>query len=235
MPNTPNLDRFTFDRDYRVGFAETADPRVVAILQRDEYPDTPDGDCYAPTYWASPHDRPQFVTGYDDDGTALSILGRFTEADSRFSDAHGWGMARVMERWLAIFHGTAIRIIETSQYRNDTPLVMLDTPEWRKHVGIEGGPSKDNLTPQRDEFRQWLDGEVYAVGYAVSEARTTTETPIDLDDPAQGWETTIDCWGFIGGEYAAEQALSFGYGTPTMHPLLDGTDPADTTKQLAHA
>ena len=72
MNITTNDDWTWVGGSYEIGFATTDDPRVVAVIQRDDErsaDETIDGDVYAPAFW------------YDRD------RGGFTRAGSTFMDA----------------------------------------------------------------------------------------------------------------------------------------------------
>jgi hypothetical protein len=213
MPR-PHFSRFTFDTNYKVGYAETDDPRVVAILERDDYAYPPDYDSQAPALlgneWGS---RAHFTAiGHTSDVTDAWLKAFRESYDDDYAD-----------RFVSIFYGATAHHLRSSSDRY-TWAVTFDTPDWRTAMGIDTETTldRDNLS---GEVSAYLDGDVYGIGYAVSTTRTTTETAIDLDDPAQGWETTMECYGFYGDDYAAESSLAFEHGGPTLSPFLDGTNP----------
>lgn len=205
------IGKWEWDRDYNRAYAPTDDPRVIAVIERDERADAPGGDM-APAYWASaiPGEYIQHAA-YSRGTNDRYFIERFREADARLRGSE------IIDRWARIFHDTAVQIIPTSRYRNDTPLIVLDTPEYRDLVGITGGPDKRHLDGEIEELRAWIAGDVFGVGYGVLESRVTDETPIDIDE----FDVTIECWGFYGEDYATETAERFDYGTPTLAPLLD--------------
>lgn len=232
MPQ-PNFDKFTFDSNYTLGYAETDDPRILAIIERDEHFDLPDGDCFAPAMTGSEwryggrFTEPVSTVWQDDDAV---------DAVRRAWDHWGYDFGTYFgdpdstaARWLRIFHGITVHLVTSSsdQYAH---VWVIDSPAFRTAMGIDPAmPTDEAVKGDVETWQAALDGDVYGIGYAVSHSRTTTETPVDLDDPAQGWEVNFDCWGFFGDEYAATSALSFDYGNPDLHPMLDGTDPATTT------
>lgn len=210
-----------WDSEYRCKFAPTSDPRVVAVIERDSEPSAPDGDVYAPAYRATPTyawspTRPTLAAGYDAPD-ALDILAAFQRADGRLGENRGW-TPETVDRYLRIFHGAAVRVIPTRRYRNDEPIVVLDTPAWREHVGIEGGPDKSHLDGDISELTNWLDGDVFGIGYGVYVERVIdTGGSLDIED----YEITIECWGFYGEDYAIESAAAFEYGAPDLPTMLD--------------
>lgn len=211
----PTLD-WNWDNDYNLAYAETDDPRVLAVIQRDEYPSAPDYDAQAPTLMA-----------YDYGSRA-----NFTQIGGKSDAPDGWLRARqqwqdddLADRFVRIFYGVrAVHHLSSSIDRYSWGLVF-DADDWRTDMGIEPTTEldRDNLCSEVDAY---FDGAVYAVGYAVSHTRTTTEIPVDLDDPDQGWDTTLECWGFYGEDYAKESAEAFDHGGPDLDLMLDHTDPA---------
>lgn len=201
-----------WDADYRCKYAPTSDPRVVAVIERDEHAESPDGDL-APAYWASRHPGdPISHAAYMADPDAVAFIERFREADARLRDS------ATIDRWARVFHDTAIRVIPTQRYRNDDPLIVLDTPAFRALVGIEGGPDRAHLDGEIEELTAWLEGNVFGVGYGVHAGRVIdTGGSLDIED----YEITIECWGFYGETYAIETAERFDYGAPDLPTMLD--------------
>lgn len=216
--STPTFNQFEFDSDYRIGYAETDDPRVLAIIERDDadlsLADLFDGDAINPIYTRE-YGRSDlvFAGGYDDDTVAKAWTRAYQHLG--YDD-------NAADRFVRIFHGATVAHT-SGGYRPDFEVIVFDTPDYREHIGdTPDNVSQDAADDTADEVRRALDGGVYGIGYAVSATRTTTETPIDLDDPDQAWELTIECWGLIGDEYAASEAIAFAYGDPRdeLTPLL---------------
>ncbi len=65
-----------------------------------------------------------------------------------------------------------------------------------------------------------LFGYVYGVGYAINMDRLSHEDEIEYFE----FEEEIQCWGFVGTEYAKESASSFEHGAPTLPEMLDITE-----------
>lgn len=129
---------WTFDSDYKRGFARTSDPRVLAVVEReDEYGGGHiDGDAYAPAfYWDRNHGGIESTAGstfMDDESKA--IMDRLVEARGRFYDnRQKWA---VVERYLRVFHGTTMAQVSSTIDR-DAQVVILNTPTWREHVGMD--------------------------------------------------------------------------------------------------
>lgn len=209
---------WTWDGDYERAFHKTDDPRVLAVIERDREPSAPDGDAFAPAayveYGYSWSFRRAGSTFDDDEAFEAYVraLNHFGSSDPR------------VERYLRIFHD--VREVQTvrSSVHRDYEVTILDTPAYRKHVGIE--PDIENiLTGDVETWRAYLDGDVYGVGYAVNTTHVLDEDEDDLDLVDWTWE--IQCWGFYGEKYAEEEALAFSYGGPDLPDLL----PIDEMKE----
>lgn len=230
---------WTFINDYNEAYAPTNDPRIVAVIKRDEYEATfsscLDGDAILPTYLID-GDRADHVGGYDDDE---SLANSIVEAYQRFLYAAGYrynGLtgdmmtkARAMTaRWAWIFHGTTFN---RGTYQGAYDVLIMNTPDFREHVGA--GEYAAVRTQTMEEIRaaaqEWCnsmtsevadiaDGNVYGIGYATYPERVTDEEPIDLDDG--NWNIEIEVWGFVGDDYAKESAAAFEAGDPQLPEML---------------
>jgi len=217
--------------DYTMAWAPTNDPRVVAIIKNDDeasFERNLDGDAILPTYLID-GDRASHTGGYEDDE---DLANRIVEARDRFRYAAGYrydGLSyahiakseAMLARWAWIFHGTTF-YRGSYGYQNAYDVLVMNTPAYREHVGA------DELT--REEAQSWVDattseianiadGYVYGVGYAVHASRVMDDEPIDINDG--DWNEEIQCWGFVGEEYAQQNAASFEHGTPELPELLD--------------
>ena len=125
---------------------------------------------------------------------------------------------RVVARWLRMFHGATVvlPLYGGSGYGgefnisagnvDDTPEhgnyigVTYDTPETRKVTGITDWESMAGaLAAEVQEYSRWAAGDAY--GYVIQV--NTAGDPFD-DDAWEGNEDSV--WGFIGTEYAEQEA-----------------------------
>ena len=220
---------WTFDSDYKRGFARTSDPRVLAVIERDdEYGDgNIDGDVYAPAfYWDRRNGGIECAAGstfMDDE--SLHIAERIVEARDRFMYAlMPWA---TVERYARVFHGTTMAQV-TSTIDRDAQVFILNTPTWREHCGIgefaevvtttsEERAATNYLEGDVKEWQSALDGEVFGIGWAtLEERRLEDDEEIDLD----AWDIEIQVWGYIGEDYAQESAARFDAGTPDLPEML---------------
>jgi hypothetical protein len=149
------------DDEYSTQYAETSDPRILAVIQRDDMADAPDGDADAPAFWIEYRSAytvsPAGHTWQDDD--AENIAERYADALERFayrvthrpnSDTNpGYLLPRyeyaprrvqqtdILARWLRIFHGTQVVEIDRrgASYGVDGRVLIFDTPGYRADMG----------------------------------------------------------------------------------------------------
>ena len=131
------------------------------MIQRDDMPQAPDGDAYAPAFWIEYRNAYTVSTAgqtwHDDD--AQAIAERYADALDRFayrvthrpnSDTNpGFLLPRweyvggsrdvkaLAARWLRIFHGAQVVEIDRrgASYGTDGRLLIFDTPTYRAAMG----------------------------------------------------------------------------------------------------
>ena len=219
-----------FDSDYMCAYAETTDPRVLAVIERDNdasFEQCLDGDAIFPTYMVE-SGRVRHIGGFDGD---LDFANRVVEARDRFQYAAGYrydGLRiehvtkadEMLARWAWIFHGTTLNRGHYG-YNYAYDILVLNTPGFREHIGHEEPQTRDEAQKWVDsmtsEIANIADGDVYGIGWATFEERVLDDgEPIDLDD----WNIDIQCWGFVGEEYAKQSAASWEAGAPELHTML---------------
>ena len=204
----------TWDDNYAIAYAPTDDPRVLALIGLDEYPEPPDYDATAPT-----------ILGYEYGPRAtLTKLGEESDADGVLD---GWIEVRSLldedtaDRYARIFHGAEVIHSQSSVGRYSWA-VTFDTPAWRDRIGMERDSGIDAAAYEVDAY---LNGEVFFIGYAYHEARVTDETP--LPDPlnleSEGWTVEWTHGVTYGLEAAQRSALIFEHHAPQLPELLDVT------------
>ena len=207
------------NEDYTTYYAQTDDPRVLAVIVRDDdatFERCLDGDAILPTFMID-RDTPSHVGGYDED---TELAQRIIEARDRFQYAAGYRYDEALARWAWVFHGTTLNRGHYG-YNYAYDILVLNTPGFREHIG--------HAEPQtRDEAQKWVDsmtseianiadGDVYGIGWATFEERVLEDgEPIDLDD----WNIEAQCWGFVGEEYAKESAARWEAGAPELPAML---------------
>ena len=104
--------------DYTTYYAQTDDPRVLAVIVRDDdatFERCLDGDAILPTFMID-RDTPSHVGGYDED---TELAQRIIEARDRFQYAAGYrynglriehiaNADEALARWAWVFHGTTL-------------------------------------------------------------------------------------------------------------------------------
>lgn len=190
--------------DYSMAWSATGDPRIAAVIQRDD--NAPAPDFGAPALLAYGYgSRAQFTdAGESDNGARIGWI----EAYERWGESFA-------ARFVSVFYGATIHRLNSSidQY---AWAIVFDSPEWRTDYGIEPGAelSRDDIA---GDMQAWLDGDVYAIGYAVIESRVTDELPFDIDAA----EVTLESHGYFGNDYAMRAALDFECGSPDLETLID--------------
>lgn len=218
------------NEDYTVYYAQTDDPRVLAVIVKDDavsFSQCLDGDAILPTFMID-RDTASHVGGYDED---TDLAQRIIEARDRFQYAAGYrydGLRiehiakadEMLARWAWVFHGTTLNRGHYG-YNYAYDILVLNTPGFREHIGHEEPQTRDEAQKWVDsmtsEIANIADGDVYGIGWATFEERVLDDgEPIDLDD----WNIETQCWGFVGAEYAKESAASWEAGAPELHTML---------------
>ena len=196
-PATPAAPTWHDSRDYRLAYAETDDPRVLALVYRDDDAHAPDGDAYAPAYWYDPsrytHRAAPAGDTYRDDDAFHAV----TRALDAFGHPHN--PSDPAARYLRIFHGIRFQAIHSTLQQGGDSLIIIDSPAYRAHVGnpiplplpTTPDPRDDwhpsTLDGDAADWQAYLDGDVYGIGYAYNPNRTlaNADTLPDADDLAE--------------------------------------------------
>ena len=207
-----------FDSDYMCAYAETTDPRVLAVIERDNdasFSQCLDGDAIFPTYMVE-SGRVRHIGGFDGD---LDFANRVVEARDRLRIEHIAKADELLARWAWVFHSTTLNRGHYG-YNYAYDILVLNTPEYRAQVGAEEQSrekAQEFINSMSDEIKHIADGDVYGIGWATFEERVLADDePINLDD----WNIDIQCWGFVGDTYAQESAASWEAGAPELHTML---------------
>jgi hypothetical protein len=203
------------DFDHETHYAETSDPRVLAIIERE--PDYPreffmDGDCICPTYYLD--------YGYGRSGVTYQGGDRDDEI------AEAWDRARRILSWEAtkrymwIFHGTRFFHGVVAPGDRSGEWVAFNTPALRERTGCPEERAFEDVRSWMKEVEKWLDGDVWSVGYAINEGRLLHEIDVDFDE----FVVTTNCGGFIGEDYAKTEAAGFPDGEPKLAELITNAE-----------
>ncbi len=198
-------------------FARTSDPRVLAVIQRDNEGVTVsqqyDGDAINPILYNDYRTGPDWVAGYDD-GSASTIKYAYDRFNNETADRYLW-----------IFHGIVV-VQASGGYDRDGDWMVVSSNAYNEHIGNPHYATReeaveDCLAIQKD-LEMALDGYLYGIGYATNEAhRLHDDEEIDLDDG--NWEIEISSWGFVGEDYAKREAGGFQYERPSLPEMLEVT------------
>lgn len=196
---------WTSTSDYKHVFAKTSDPRVLAVIEREEEYGGGhiDGDCYAPAfYWDRQHGGFTTAGSTFMDSESEYIAERFREARDRFYDSRqAWATA---ERYLRIFHGTTMAQVSSSIDRY-AQVVIFNTPTYREHVGMTDeqinsfevcsvtGPGQNLI---KEDIAAATEAEARAIHLAAhtDEGRyiTAATRATLLDGDIESWTAALD-------------------------------------------
>jgi hypothetical protein len=200
-------------------YAQTSDPRVLAIIQRDDDQQISqlyDGDAINPIIYVEHRHGLSFdwVAGYDG-GEAALMQRAYNE----------WGWNGTARRYLWIFHGIAAENA-FGGYDRSGNWIVATSRAYLEHVGVTEMPKTydealEDVQSIKDDLSDALDGHVYGIGYATNEARLLhDDEEIDLDE----WVIDIESWGYVGEDYARQTAAGFECGDPRLPELITNAE-----------
>lgn len=206
--------------DDKIECVRTADPRVVAVIERDDEASLSelfDGDGINPIFYRE----------YRGGGTLSHIAGyNGSLAADAWTEAykHRWShdSEQFADRFVRIFYGAHVHHVSGDHgHDRGGEYLVFDDAQYREHVGDDASnASAESAASLGEEVAKALSGEVYGIGYAINDSRLMEDdAPIDLDD---GWVVEIECWGLVGEEYAKSEAASFSHGEPNLPEFLSG-------------
>lgn len=188
---------------------ETSDDgrfRVVVSYDTDCESPIDAGDCWVTSVLTLEHSRwgSTWRAAYDPE-SRLDML-------SRLDDSYLVGTLfepdEAFIRYMRIFHG--IEVVETGWGSDGTRALAWVEPSEAERVGMPAGMAAENIKNEVNEYNAWARGECY--GYVVQKlttwAKVDPEPEGDSDrETRDEWEDTDEsCWGFIGYEYAEQEA-----------------------------
>lgn len=226
MDLTTNDDWTWVGDDYQTAFATTDDPRVVAVIERDDEwgGGCIDGDSYAPAAYIDQQGVASAGSTFRDDAS-WEIMVAYARARGHYVNWHYARPGRrqldwssVLARYMRAFHETDVTEVH-STIEQGLVVTLFNTPTWREYTGAERGVE----TLETEDWAAALGGDNFGIGYATNVARVMDGEEIDLEDGQ--WTTDIVCWGLLGEEYAKKEAAEFAYGTPDLDQLLDFDEP----------
>ena len=163
-------------------------------LVTDDYPENPRKDYDHITHVITVQNNR--YADVDDDGGPLA------KHWARLISGHGWrtpdtrDAVAMFERFAKI-HG----IVTLYDTPNDGASAIWYMMPDQYH---EVGDPMAYLTGERDEYRAWANGEVY--GYVIEQRVKWHHTDHDSDDEMATWDHVESCYGFIGYQYAEQEA-----------------------------
>lgn len=251
---------WTDTNDYMTQWAETEDPRVLAVITRDEDAEKPNEWCGCAPYVTLNDDYDYGQPGCGFKGCSQCSASRraveaYERALSNFKNSwydSGAEPEDMAQRYMRIFHGAdKFHAVTDSTNRDGTGVLVFTTQEW-VDACFEGGHEIPEgwhelvYEGAEESWTQYFEGDVWGVGEAVNPLRTSHDEEVDFCD----FSETYNCWGFYGEEYAKEEALAGEYSElemlvtleqqRTVHPMLDmslagAKDAAEIKRILAYS
>lgn len=223
-------------QDYKVAFATTNDPRVLAVIEREgEWGGgLIEDDGAAPAFYLDGGVAPAGSTFMDDESERIAkrwVDAHYVAVNSRYGrnsqrlHAVWRNPDEFVRRYMRIFHGTVFDRVRSSIDQN-TEVLILSTPTWRKHIGGVAGDEL-RLDALGGDVEQWtaaLGGDCFGIGWASNVGRVMDQEE-DIDPTDGAWTMSIECWRFLGEQYAKDTAADFECGDPDLDPMLDFDEP----------
>lgn len=195
-----------YHNDYTMATAATDDPRVFAVIERDEHPEMPYSDLEPPVYaldyrWGRAVD-------YVDGDEMADVAEAYGRARDYFGPAHPLRhrAEELTRRYLRIFYGAEYHEFEPN--RGDFYVTFLTREMVPGQIPFEW------YAGTVSEWTAYATGDVWGVGYAV-----LTDEQVEAGVGPEDAEIEFTCWGFYGEHYAREEAEEFTYGWPELPPL----------------
>ena len=205
------MNEWNWDDNYQHAWSETDDPRVFAVITRDDDLQATDllDVCeldpvilgYAHGYRADltianhPH-------GADACAEMYNSAEHFVRAFKHFGDGDR------LERWARLYLGRVPVFVSSLVDRYSWAVVLLTPEDAEKHTR----GSEDATVA---EVRAVLDGEVFGAGAAVLPDRVA---PREVEASEVIDAAEMECWGYVGEEYAKGEALEFAHRAAQQLP-----------------
>lgn len=198
------MNEWNWDDNYRHAWGETDDPRVFAVITRD--------DDYRATDLLDMCELDPVILGYEYGyhRASLTIVNHLHGAGNTCAELYDlaehfvralehFGADERLDRWTRLYLGRVPVYVPSSVDRYSWAVVLLTPEDAAKHTrGSEGGTVA--------EVRAVLDGEVFGAGAAVLPDRVA---PRDVEAAEVIDAAEMECWGYVGEEYAKDEALGF--------------------------
>lgn len=143
MELTTNDDWEWVGNECKVAYATTSDPRVLAVIERDdEYGGGHiDGDAYAPAFYFERGGKSAagstFTDAASDEIAEAYATARYYYVNRKYirPKAPPISVEAMTERYMRCFWGTSVATVRSS-IDQGTEVAIFNTPTWRAHVGI---------------------------------------------------------------------------------------------------
>lgn len=208
------MNNWNWDDNYQHAWSETDDPRVFAVITRD--------DESRATDLLDICELDPVILGYEYGSRAsLTIANHLHGADAcaeRYVLSEHFVRARRyfgdgdhLDRWTRLYLDRVPVYVPSSVDMDSWAAVLLTPEDAAKHTrGSEDATAA--------AVRAILDGEVFGVGAAVLPDRVA---PRDVEAAEVIAAAELECWGYVGEEYAKDEALEYAnWASEQLPPFL---------------
>lgn len=208
------MNDWNWDDDYQHAWSETDDPRVFAVITRD--------DDYRATDLLDVCELDPVILGYEYGSRAeLTIANHLHGADNTCAELYisaehfvrarkHFGDGDRLERWARLYLVRVPVYVLSLVDLYSWAVVLLAPEDAAKHAVSEDGTVA--------EVRAILDGEVFGTGAAVLPDRVA---PREVEASEVIDAAEMECWGYVGVEHAQDDALEYAnWAAERLHPFL---------------
>lgn len=209
------MNNWNWDDDYQHAWSETDDPRVFAVITRE--------DDYRATDLLDMCESDPVILGYEYGYRAeLTIANHWHGPDNTCAEMYNsaehfvrafkhFGDGERLDRWTRLYLDRVPVFVSSSVGRYSWAVVLLTPEDAEKHTR----GSEDATVA---EVRAILDGEVFGVGAAVLPDRIA---PRDVEAAEVIDAAEMEYWGYVGEEYAKGGGLEYAnWAAERLHPFL---------------
>lgn len=197
------MNDWNWDDDYRHAWSETDDPRVFAVITREDENEATNllDICELdPVILGYKYGyRAELTIANHRHGAGDSCAERYDLAEHFVRALEHFGDGDRLDRWTRLYLDRVPVFVSSSVDRYSWAVVLLTPEDAEKHTwGSEDGTVAD--------VQAILDGEVFGVGAAVLPDRVA---PREVEAAEVIGAAEMECWGYVGVEYAQDGALEY--------------------------
>lgn len=197
------MNDWNWDDDYRHAWSETDDPRVFAVITRDDENEATNllDQCgLDPVILGYEYGSRASLTNINHlHGAGNTCAGRYDLAEHFVRARRYFGDGDRLERWTRLYLDRVPVYVSSSVDRYSWAVVLLTPEDAAKHT-------RGSVDATAAAVQAILDGEVFGVGAAVLPDRVA---PREVEAAEVIDAAEMECWGYVGVEYAQDGALEY--------------------------